>query len=209
MSAVILIQDATGSFLRRTTPPMIDWRIDFTSSEYTKNFAGRTRHNDPLSRAIGLHKSTDIRILDMTGGLGKDALWLSQCGAQVTMLERHPLLAELLQQANNAIGAPMQVACMEAKVYLENLAPGQFDVAYYDPMFAPRSKSALVKKDMQILHALHGNESPDPSIITLAQSVIPKVVVKRAKSDPILCEGIHHELATKVTRFDVYQNCHM
>ena len=211
--SVILLSDEKGYFLRRITPPVIDWRIDFRSAAYQQNFAGRTRHNDPLSRAIGLHKKPDLRVLDMTAGLGKDALWLAHCGAQVTMIERHPDLVFLLAKAIEdlqqdpdfeSLGSRMQVVHSEATDYLKALNSDQFDVAYYDPMFEPRSKSALVKKDMQILQALHGDESPDPSLIMLAKSFIPKVVVKRGKSDPVLCEGVHHQLASKVTRFDIY-----
>lgn len=203
-SAVVLMVGETSCWLRRLTPPVLDWKIDFLSAEYQQSFAQRTRHNDPLARAIGLHKKSDLRVLDMTAGLGKDALWLSHCGAQVTMIERHPVLALLLSQAVQASGANMHVICQDAKSYVAALQKDQFDVAYYDPMFAPRSKTALVKKDMQILQALHGDELPDPSIITLAKNIIPKVVVKRGKNDPVLCDGVHHQLTTKVTRFDIY-----
>lgn len=201
---VVLMVSKQACWLRRTTPPILNWKIDFASADYQQNFAQRTRFNDPLARAIGLHKKADLRVLDMTAGLGKDALWLSRCGARVMMMERHPVLAFLLQQAIDAIHANMQVITMDAAEYLSSLQPDQFDVAYYDPMFAPRTKTALVKKDMQILHALHGDEEPQPTLIPLAKSVIPKVVVKRGKNDPILCEGVHHQLVTKVTRFDIY-----
>lgn len=201
---ILLMVGKHACWLRRVAAPQLDWMIDFSSPQYQHNFAQRTRHNDPLSRAIGLHKKSDLRVLDMTAGLGKDALWLSQCGAHVTMLERHPVLAYLLTQAVEAIGAKMEVICEDAKDYLATISTHTFDVGYYDPMFAPRSKTALVKKDMQLLQALHGDEMPDPSIISLAKSVIPKIVVKRGKTDPVLLEGVHHELMTKVTRFDVY-----
>lgn len=202
--AVVLMVSGQDYWLRRLTPSLIDWKIDFTSPEYQHNFAGRTRHNDPLSRAIGLHKKQGLRVLDMTAGLGKDALWLSQCGADVTMVERHPVLAFLLNHAAQKLKTPMRVICADAKEYLSELDSEQFDVAYYDPMFEPRTKTALVKKDMQLLQSLHGNEPADPSLIPLAQSKCAKVVVKRGKSDPVLSPGVHHQLMTKVTRFDVY-----
>jgi 16S rRNA (guanine1516-N2)-methyltransferase len=204
LSPVVLVVSEQNAWLRRLIPPVIDWRIDFDSPEYLQNFAGRTRHNDPLSRAIGLHKKPGLRVLDMTAGLGKDALWLSQCGAQVTMIERHPALAYLLSQAVEKFDSTMQVICEEAETYLSTVQSDQFDVAYYDPMFEPRSKTALVKKDMQILQALHGHESPDAALILIAKNHIPKIVVKRGKADPVLCEGVHHQLSTKVTRYDIY-----
>jgi 16S rRNA (guanine1516-N2)-methyltransferase len=201
---VRLMVSQQGCWLRRVAAPELNWQIDFASPAYQQLFVQRTRHNDPLSRAIGCHKKTDLRVLDMTAGLGKDALWLSHCGAQVTLIERHPALAFLLQQAIDAIDLPMKVICMDAQDYLSTCTDDKFDVAYYDPMFETRTKSALVKKDMQILQALHGDDAPCPALIPLAKKMIPKVVVKRAKTDPVLCEGVHHQLITKVTRFDVY-----
>lgn len=213
-SSVVLMVGENNCWLRRLSPaPVIDWTVDFTSPEYQYSFAQRTRFNDPLSRAIGLHKKTDLRVLDMTAGLGKDALWLARCGAQVTLIERHPALAYLLEQAiealskdpqNVPLASRMKVFCRDSTIYLEKADAGQFDVAYYDPMFAARTKTALVKKDMQILQLLHGEEAPNPALIPLTLSKIPKLIVKRAKADPILSEGVHHQLMTKVTRFDVY-----
>jgi 16S rRNA (guanine1516-N2)-methyltransferase len=201
---VVMVVGASQCWLRRLTPPVLNWTIDFTSPAYQSSFAQRTVHNDPLARAIGLHKKSDLRVLDMTAGLGKDALWLARCGAQVTLVERNPALAYLLSEAVKAIDLPMKVICMDAKTYLSSLPSSQFDIAYYDPMFTPRTKTALVKKDMQILQALHGEEPPDPELISLAKSLIPKVVVKRAYADPVLLVGVHHQLKTKVTRFDIY-----
>lgn len=200
---VVLMASQTGCFLRRITPPVIDWRIDFLSAEYQQAFAGRGKQ-DPLSRALGLHKDPSLHVLDMTAGLGKDALWIAHCGATVTMLERHPVLAYLLQEAVNhgPYRQTMQVNCTSAQDYLSKHA--DFDVAYYDPMFEVRQKSALVKKDMQILQALHGEETADPTLITRVKDLGKKIVVKRAKADLPLVPNPHHSIETKVTRFDVY-----
>jgi 16S rRNA (guanine1516-N2)-methyltransferase len=178
--------------------------IDFSSTDYLHNFAARGRQKDPLARALGLNKQPDLRILDMSAGLGKDALWMAHCGASVVMIERHPVLAYLLGQAIlRSSQQGMSVHCLSAQDYLIQ-AQEKFDVAYYDPMFEPRKKSALVKKDMQILQAMHGEEKPDPALITLALQYAKKVAVKRAKSDPPLLPNPHHSITTTVTRFDVY-----
>eukprot|EP00978_Attheya_sp_CCMP212_P004107 scaffold8882_cov51-Attheya_sp.AAC.6 len=42
----------------------------------------------------------------------------------------------------------------------ENQPDDRPDVCYLDPMFPPRTKSAAVKKNMQILHGLLGGQSP-------------------------------------------------
>lgn len=204
-AADVVLVVAEQCFLRRLASPVVDWTIDFQSPAYTNKFAQRGRKRDPLSKAIGLHKKEDLKVLDMTAGLGKDALWLAHCGAKVTLIERHPVLAFLLAQAAQAISDnPMQVVHTSAEAFLASVNEGDFDVAYYDPMFDPRKKSALVKKDMQILQALHGEEGADPALITQALNKIPKVVVKRGKLDTALLDGWHHQIFTQTTRFDVY-----
>lgn len=209
--SVVMVASVGNCFLRRLTPPVLDWHIDFASNDYQQAFVARGRKKDPLARALGLHKKPDLYILDMTAGLGKDALWMAHCGATVAMVERHPALAYLLQQAIDrlksdppyqAIAERMTVANKSAQDYL--VKAHHFDVAYYDPMFEPRKKSALVKKDMQLLQALHGDEVPEPALILLAKQYGLKVVVKRAKADPPLLPNPHHSISTTVTRFDVY-----
>jgi len=210
---VVLVVDESHCFLRRNEKPVIDWHIDFLSPSYQNKFAQRGRKKDPLAKAIGLHQKTDLKVLDMTAGLGKDALWLAHCGATVTLVERHPVLAHLLEEAIQALAQDphwqasakrMHVINACAENVLQNTQPETYDVAYYDPMFEPRKKSALVKKDMQILQALHGDEMPDPGVIVIAQTKVPKVVVKRGQNDKFLCEGWHHQRYTQTTRFYVY-----
>lgn len=211
--SMALLVSNTLCTLRRMTSPSIDWSIDFLSSAYRQKRAMRTRKNDALSRAVGLHKKPQLRVLDMSAGLGKDAYWIAHCGATVTLIERHPVLAFLLQEAilalradliEGPIGERMSVVHTDAALYLSSLEPGQFDVAYYDPMFLPRKKSALVKKDMQIMQDLLGEDK----INDLTESVlscIPRLVVKRAKSDPPYNKLFHVATETGTTRYEVYQ----
>lgn len=212
-SPLVLKVSAEDAWLVRTTPPVVEWHVDFLSTDYQSKLSQRGKQ-DPLSRAIGLHKKHDLRVLDMSGGVGKDAFWLACLGANVTVLEQHPVLAYLLQQAVEklrydpqwqSVGERMTVIHTRAQDYLNAVQDNAFDVAYYDPMFEPRKKTALVKKDMQILQALLGeSDSADPSLIEQARKHIPKVVVKRAKADHPLRDDVHHQIETKVTRFDVY-----
>lgn len=191
-NAVVLMIGEQQLFLRRMTTPTLDWTIDFLSPAYREKRAKRTRKNDALSRALGLHKNPQLRVLDMSAGLGKDAYWIAYCGASVTLLERNPVLAFLLQEAilalradpvEGAIGERMRVILTEADQYLPTVTSNQFDVAYYDPMFLPRRKSALVKKDMQIMHDLLGDD-PTTDLGPGMLAHIPRFIVKRAKLDP-------------------------
>ncbi len=211
---VELIKNGQVYTLRRTTPPQIEWVLDFTLPAYQQRLQQRGRKNDPLAKAVGLSKQKELRILDMTAGLGKDAYWLAHCGASVQMLERHPLLAECLEHAVQLLAQDsegvdvakrMQVQQADALDFLQAVAPGQFDVAYYDPMFPERKKSALVKKDMQIMQALHDEDILSENVIATVLKKIPKLVVKRPISADFL-EGIapQHQIKGDKIRYDVY-----
>ena len=135
-------------------------------------------------------KLTDqSRVLDATAGFGHDSLILASTGAQVTMLERDPLMALLLmyeqqlmaQQKNwQKLMSRLHIIGKDSSQYMsENsvndiVANGQttksnaFDVIYLDPMFPENSyqdtttgKGAKVGKHMQALHLI---ASPPDSV---------------------------------------------
>ena len=56
-------------------------------------------HNEMLGRAVGLKADRKPLIWDATGGLGRDAFVLADLGCEVTLCERMPVLAWLLDQA--------------------------------------------------------------------------------------------------------------
>ncbi len=80
------------------------------------------------------------------------------------------------------------------------------DVIYIDPMYPDRKKSALVKKDMQILQRLHGPENNAGQLLENALTFARKrVVVKR----PVQAESINERvpgtsIKSKKTRYDIY-----
>ena len=80
------------------------------------------------------------------------------------------------------------------------------DVIYIDPMFPERKKSALVKKDMQILQRLHGEDDNAAELLENALLFAKKrVVVKR----PIQAETVSEKkpntcIKSKKTRYDIY-----
>ena len=59
-------------------------------------------HNEMLGRAVGLKADRKPLIWDATGGLGRDAFVLADLGCEVTLCERVPVLAWLLDQAVQA-----------------------------------------------------------------------------------------------------------
>jgi len=146
-------------------------------------------------------------ILDLTAGLGRDAAVLAAKGAEAVFLaERDPVVHALLRDglrrldlAADAGGAPPGMERLrllevgDAADLCRKISDGRCtfgvlpDVCYLDPMFPRRTKSAAVKKDLQILHGLVGpgdvrlGEERDLLSAALALAG-ERVVVKRPKN---------------------------
>jgi 16S rRNA (guanine1516-N2)-methyltransferase len=87
-----------------------------------------------------------------------------------------------------------------------NLQNGVWDTVYLDPMFPKVRKSALVKKDMQVLQTLLTDDGFGSQMLAHAKRFARnRVVVKRGKSSPFLSEvepDIQYPGSSH--RFDVY-----
>jgi 16S rRNA (guanine1516-N2)-methyltransferase len=120
------------------------------------------------------------------------------------------LLADALSRATqNAdiadIAARMQIHNSNAIHFLtENNITA--DVIYMDPMYPTREKSALVKKDMQLLHQLAGADTDSAELLAIArQKAGKRVVVKRPKGAEFVGEQKPSvSIQSKNTRFDIY-----
>ena len=79
------------------------------------------------------------------------------------------------------------------------------DVVYLDPMYPPRSKSALPKKEMRILRRLIGDNPDAGGLLEVARRVARyRVVVKRTPRAPALAPAPTMSYRSKLARYDVY-----
>lgn len=149
-----------------------------------------------------------IQIIDATAGWGRDSAVLASFGAHVLMLERNPIMAALLEDALRRRPEQLLNLSLEqidACSYFESLSVNEYpDVIYIDPMHPSRTKSALVKKDLQALQQLIG---PDDDALELLSCAInhckQRVVVKwPQKKQALLKPDLSVE--GKTVRFDVY-----
>ena len=168
-----------------------------------------------IARACGLKGGNTPRIFDLTAGLGRDAFVLASLGCEVTMIERNPVIAVLLEDGlrrareDSEIGQwvtkRLSLVCSPADQWLKQ-APEEPDVIYLDPMFPERKKSAQVKKEMQIFHDIVGEDEDADALLALSLGVArQRVVVKRPRHAPPLAgrkAPVHIE--GKSTRYDVY-----
>lgn len=172
-----------------------------------------------IAKAIGLKSAVTPSVLDTTAGLAGDAFVLANLGCTITMIERsaiiHCLIENALQRASlNDTFTPIlnqgfNLINQDAIEYIneqrvtDNTAP---DVIYIDPMYPDRKKSALVKKDMQILQRLHKKDDNASELLNTALMYAAKrVVVKR----PMQAETLNNKIPntcikSKKTRYDIY-----
>lgn len=192
--------------------------VDFIGGalSHRKRYGGG--RGQAIAKAIGLKPgTTPPRILDATAGLGKDAYVLACLGCPVTMIERSPIVATLVKDAmDRAMGDADFQSLLEqgfeliqanARDYLLQLDDASRpDVIYLDPMYPEKKKSALVKKNMQILQQLLGQDEDTELLLAAALNCARKrVVVKRPKG-AISIAGPRPTMAieSRKTRYDVY-----
>jgi 16S rRNA (guanine1516-N2)-methyltransferase len=152
-----------------------------------------------------------VTIIDATAGWGRDSSVLAAFGAQVLMIERNPLMAALLDDALER-RTPLEQQQMKMSLhqgdawsYLNTLEPKDYpDVIYIDPMHPLRTKSALVKKEMQVLQDIIGPDEDALELMILARErVKQRVVVKWPQKSPSLLNASAC-IAGKTVRFDLY-----
>ena len=190
--------------------------IDFVSGKnaHRRQFGGG--RGQPLAKAIGLKKGATPTIIDATAGFARDAFVLANLGCQITLIERNPLIATLIEDAllraanDDDIAEVIQRMSLinyDAIEYLTKLdKQNRPEVIYMDPMYPSREKSALVKKDMRLLHQLAGPDTDSEQLLEAARkTALKRVVVKRPKSAPFVGEQKPAtSIESKNTRYDIY-----
>ncbi|MGO1296585.1 MAG: class I SAM-dependent methyltransferase [Vibrio sp.] len=220
--ALVLTQERLE--LRKLDEPKLGAiAVDWTSGAvaHRRKFGGGKGQS--IAKAVGLNKGVIPTVLDGTAGLGRDAFVLASLGCRVQLVERHPVVAALLDDGierakrDSDIGewVSERVTLLHASSHtaLERLIQDeQFirpDVVYLDPMYPHpenKKKSALVKKEMRVFQSLVGADNDADCLLEPALALATKrVVVKR----PDYAQCLQHQkptmaIATKKNRFDVY-----
>jgi 16S rRNA (guanine1516-N2)-methyltransferase len=190
-------------------------RVDFVEGAvaHRRLFGGGT--GQMIAKAVGVQPGVRPQVLDATAGLGRDAFVLASLGCKMTLIERQPLIAALLEDGlARALGDP-EVGPIVAQMHLlhgnaielmANWADEPPQVVYLDPMFPHRDKAALVKKEMRLFRPLVGADQDAPALLAAALALAShRVVVKRPRKAPCI-EGPKpsYALEGKSSRYDIY-----
>lgn len=190
---------------------------DFTRGTlaYRRRHGGGRRQ--PLARAVGVKGNALPQVMDATAGLGRDGFVLAGLGCRVSLVERSPVVAELLRDGlRRAAGDPEIGPWVQQRLHLTvtdslhlttDPSTGQRpDVVYLDPMYPERGKASLVKKEMRVIRRLVGEDLDSPALLAASLNCArQRVVVKRPSRTPALAgPKPSYQLMSGNTRFDVY-----
>nr|WP_298140211.1 class I SAM-dependent methyltransferase [uncultured Pseudomonas sp.] len=190
-------------------------RVDFVegAAAHRRLFGGGS--GQMIAKAVGVQPGIRPRVLDATAGLGRDAFVLASLGCAMTLIERQPLVAALLEDGLARAQGDAQVGHIVAQMRLlqgnaiELMEAWQGEppqVIYLDPMFPHRDKSALVKKEMRLFRPFVGDDQDAPALLAAALALAShRVVVKRPRKAPCI-EGAKpgYALEGKSSRYDIY-----
>lgn len=187
------------------------YRVDFQSHKHNSRLSLHNLQKELLIKAIG--GSKNVTVLDATAGLGRDGILLAKAAERVILLERHPDIYQLLKDGLERLRADIEHQGLAQKVelhhqcairFLQQYQGPRIDIIYCDPMFPPKRKSALNKKESQILQAIVGQDIDNTQLIDQALlHAQSRVVVKR----PLYQEASplpDIQFKGRAHRFDVY-----
>lgn len=196
-----MIKDSLGNRFQ------INFNQDFNYRKTKSSIA-----KEPLGRSLGAGK-LGLRVLDLTAGMGVDTVFLQQLGFNVTAVERNPLIYLALKNAHEKWDSEnksdLQFVFGDAKAYLSEISADQFDVAYYDPMFPDKKKSALPKQEMVLFKGLVGADKDIAEVIQLyvESKKVKRLVVKRPLKEAAVEIGkikAAGNIQGKIIRYDIY-----
>lgn len=161
-----------------------------------------------IARSLGIKENVK-NIIDLTAGLGIDAVFLAQIGFKVTSIERNPVLIFLLREAQKKTQCPkikmIDWVFSDSKVFLKNYKFLAQTSCYFDPMYPEKKKSALPRQEMVIFRELVGSDEDASTTLALAAGKgFSRTVVKRSVKAPLLLERPDFQLTSKLIRYDVY-----
>lgn len=211
----LVLTDAQLELRKLDEPKLGAVYVDFVEGAvaHRRKFGGG--RGQSIAKAVGLKSGAMPTVVDATAGLGRDAFVLASLGCKVTLIERSPVVAALLQDGlARAAQDPEIGSWVSERMHLlqgpavDNLLAlsERPEVIYLDPMFPHKQKSALVKKEMRVFQSLVGPDLDADALLPAALQMADKrVVVKRPDYAGWLNE---HKpsmaIETKSNRFDVY-----
>jgi 16S rRNA (guanine1516-N2)-methyltransferase len=200
--------ELSGEGLRLVDSQQRALEIDFIKDHLNYQRRGLRGKNELLAKALGYSKGVR-RVLDLSAGMGVDAVFMTQLGFQVISVERSQLLYVLLSEAlarAPELQAKLQFIGADSYEYLRSSqSPREVDAIFFDPMYPHKKKTALPKQEMVVFRELVGHDEDASRVLEEALKwPVSRIVVKRPLGAEELLPGVRHAFEGKVVRYDVY-----
>ena len=189
--------------------------LDFSTGKVAHRLKQCKSQREPLARACGFTRGRIPTVIDATAGLAQDGLLLAAMGADVTMIEQHPLIHALLDDAlARSRSGPEWLQTILRRVTLIHdnssdwLSSNEAEVVYLDPMYpdSGHQRTAKVKKGMQLLRQLPGTNTDHGALFNAAFSAMTeRLVVKRPNwAEALSLQPVHSCYEGKTHHYDIY-----
>lgn len=182
--------------------------VDFLEPGLQRRINWKQLKSELILKACAVTRDQLPSVLDATAGFGVDSFLLAAAGADVTMLERSPIMAALLADGLERMNAyphqfKMKLIHADAITYLAQ-CDTPFEVIYLDPMH-PERRSAAVNQSMRVLREHVGEDTDFKSLFEIALSHATKrVVVKWPMKAPSDLPKPDFAYEARAIRFDCY-----
>lgn len=177
--------------------------IDFKKKRFIEKNNKRLKNKHDIFWKIFSHKNS--RILDCTGGFGRDGFLLNSMGHDVTIIENSPVVAMMLKNALCRYGNKgIKFFFGNAYDYMKH-SMQKYDYIYLDFMFEKLKNKSLSSKNNETLKHISFQDNDKNKIIQMAQrNTINKVIVKEPINSVSNLLKPNHIIKTKLLDYKVY-----
>lgn len=213
----LMFDGAELALYKSDEPKLKPLIVDFAGGAVAHRHKFGGGRGQEIAKAAGLKNGFTPYVLDATAGLGRDAFVLASLGCKVTMLERMPVVAALLEDGLKRAWQHEDIAWTRERMDMHHCSSisnmnthltQKPDIVYLDPMYPHREKSAQIKKEMRVFQSLVGSDTDADDLLAQAKALATyRVVVKRPNyAEPLSNVKPSTSIKMKKNRFDIYVN---
>jgi 16S rRNA (guanine1516-N2)-methyltransferase len=189
--------------------------VDFINGKEGYRRINNATIKQPLAKSVGIKPGIRPTVFDATAGLGGDAFVLATLGCRVSLCERNPVMAALLEDGldrslanddtNNIVQNFLHLI-KSSSISYEASNFQSYDTVYLDPMYPHDTKSALNKMSMRVIRSLVGDDIDSWQLMDRAKLLAKKrIVIKRPRlAPPLTDDKISYQVKMKSSRYDIY-----
>ena len=150
-----------------------------------------------------LFPKKNTKILDCTGGFGRDAMIFSKLGYKVTMIEENPIVVSMLRNfLNKNKEIPINLLHGNAFDYMR-LNPTTFDYIYIDTLFKKAKNKSKSKKGIEILQYICRERISRFNLIKEAVKHSCSRIIIKESLNSLFKYDFDYSIKTRLVRYNI------